>query len=66
MKTNLTYASFEGHPCVFDRKQMRGWVLFDRAEGWREFPFVEIQQYAGLMSEEKFKAYSNLPPLPSE
>jgi hypothetical protein len=45
MKT-LTYASFEGHPCVFNETQ--GWVLFNREEGWLKFPHVEILQYAKI------------------
>jgi hypothetical protein len=63
MKT-LKYASFEGHPCVYN--ETRGWVLFDRNDGWRELPIAEIHHYAGIMSEERFRAYRDLPPLPSD
>jgi len=64
MKT-LKYASFESHPCIYTETQ--GWVLFDRNDGWRELHIAEIHQYAGIMSEEKFKAtYRDLPPLPGD
>jgi hypothetical protein len=59
------YASFEGHPCVFN--DTRGWVMWVREVGWREFPsYTDILQYAKIMSEEEFQYYRNLPPLPQE
>jgi hypothetical protein len=61
----MKYGSFEAHPCIYN--DYEGWVLFpgDKRE-WCKLPIAEIHQYTKIMTEEEFKAYGCLPPLPSE
>jgi hypothetical protein len=58
------YGRFESFPSAYD--DVSGFVLFDRKDGWRELPLVEIHQYTGMMSKSAFDAtYPDLPPIPS-
>jgi hypothetical protein len=59
----MKYGTFKGHPCVYDDR--RGFVLFDKKDGWREMPLAEIHQYTGMMSKSAFDAvFPHLPPIP--
>jgi hypothetical protein len=58
----MKYGSFEAYPCIYNDSE--GWVFI--VDEWCNLPIAEIHQYTKIMTEEEFKAYGRLPPLPSE
>jgi hypothetical protein len=62
------YGSFEAHPCIYDEDYAEGWVMFgSKKEGsaaWRKLGWAEVFNKVGIITEEKFKQYGELPPLP--
>ena len=59
------YGRFESFPCVYDEDDLRGFVIFNDKEGWREMPYGEVFNKVGVMSKSAFDArFPKLPPLP--